>query len=154
MTQPLVIATAAKRQASLPLIAMGRVKRSYSITASAADASASNESVFRSAPTEARAAPDATQLALLARAHRSASLAEIVTALMSALAAAARDGLKAWLRARDERATYRALSALDARTLRDLGLDASEVRSLAGELAGAIEPTRVYALMKLRFLAI
>lgn len=154
MTQPLVTATAAKRQASLPLISLGRVKRSYSITASAANASASNESVFASAPAETRAAPDAMQLALLARAHRSASLAEIVTALVSALAAAARDGLKSWLRARSERETYRALSALDARTLRDLGLDASEVRSVAAELAGATEPTRAHALMKLRFLAI
>ncbi len=154
MTQPLVNATAAKRHASLPLISLGRVKRSYSITASAANASASNESVFVSAPAEMRAAPDATQLALLARAHRSASLAEIVVALVSALAATVRDWRKSWQRARDERDTHRALSALDARTLRDLGIDASEVRSVAAELAGGAESTRAYALMKLRFLAI
>jgi hypothetical protein len=150
----MVTATAAKRPATLPLISVGRVKRSYPIAATAADSSASNESVFSSAPTDTRVAPDATQLALLARTQRSASLAEIVSALVSALAATARDWRRSWLRAQNERATYRALSALDARTLRDLGLDVSEVRSIAGELSGASEPTRAYALMKLRFLAI
>jgi uncharacterized protein YjiS (DUF1127 family) len=154
MTQPLVNATAAKRPASLPSISIGRVKRSYSITASAADTSASNESVFGSASPETRAVPDATQLALLARAQRSAMLGEILATLVGAVAATVRDWRKSWLRARDERETYRALSALDARTLRDLGIDASEVRSVAAELAGGAESTRAYALMKLRFLAI
>ena len=41
--------------------------------------------------------------------------------------------------------TYHALSGLDARTLRDLGLDHSELASLAAELAGDAEPTRVHA---------
>lgn len=153
MTQPMVTATA-KRQATLPLISVGRVKRSYPIGATFADYGASNESLFSSAPTGTRVAPDATQLALLARTQRSASLAEIVSSLVSALAATARDWRKSWLQAQNERATYRALSALDARTLRDLGVDVSEVRSIAGELSGASEPTRAHALMKLRFLAI
>ena len=154
MTQAMTTATAARRQASLPLISVGRVKRSYPVTPSAVDAGASNESVFRSAPADTRSAPDATQLALLARAQRFASLAEIVAAVVSAFVAKVRGGWESWQRARDERDTYRALSALDARTLRDLGLDASEVRSVAAELSGASEPSRAYALMKLRFLAI
>lgn len=37
----------------------------------------------------------------------------------------------------DADATYRALSELDSRTLRDLGLDRSELRSIANEISYA-----------------
>jgi uncharacterized protein YjiS (DUF1127 family) len=52
-------------------------------------------------------------------------------------------------RGREEQATYRALAALDARTLRDVGLQRSEIRSIARELADR-HATRVHAQQSLR----
>jgi hypothetical protein len=43
----------------------------------------------------------------------------------------------------DARASYRALCELDARTLRDLGMDRSELRSVVLERHGEIEATRI-----------
>lgn len=51
----------------------------------------------------------------------------------------------AWQRQRFARAAVRALNGLDARTLRDLGLDRSELSSLAAELAGEAARQRVRA---------
>lgn len=101
-----------------------------------------------------RSAPDSMKLAVAARVHRSAALPDVVAAVIAALSAAARRRLAAWQRARDELATARALRGLDQRTLRDIGLDASEARSVAAELAGGTERTRIHALMTLRNLAI
>jgi uncharacterized protein YjiS (DUF1127 family) len=44
------------------------------------------------------------------------------------------------------RATCRALSGLDAHALRDLGFDCSEITSVAAEIAGDADPTRVSTL--------
>jgi uncharacterized protein YjiS (DUF1127 family) len=44
------------------------------------------------------------------------------------------------------RATRRALSSLDAHALRDLGFDRSEITSVAAEIAGDADPTRVSTL--------
>jgi uncharacterized protein YjiS (DUF1127 family) len=98
--------------------------------------------------------PDATEAAASARAARSASLWEIIAVVTEALRALARRAISAWRRQRDERATYRALHALDRRTLHDIGLDSSEARSVAAELAGGADRTRVQALMTLRYLSI
>jgi uncharacterized protein YjiS (DUF1127 family) len=78
----------------------------------------------------------------------------VIAAVFAALAASTRRAIAAWRRARDERATVHALRHLDSRTLRDLGLDASEIGSVAAELAGGVERTRVGALMTLRYLAL
>ena len=43
----------------------------------------------------------------------------------------------------DARDSYRALCKLDARTLRDLGMDRSELRSVVLERHGEIEATRI-----------
>jgi uncharacterized protein YjiS (DUF1127 family) len=51
---------------------------------------------------------------------------------------------------RQTRATYAALSGLDARTLRDLGFHPSEIGSVAAEIGGDADPTRVHA-MQARF---
>jgi uncharacterized protein YjiS (DUF1127 family) len=170
-------ATAAKTHAALPLIAVGRVKRSYSVAERGAQASndaqykasATNDELtawarraaastgFGDAATSAppvAPAPDAMQLALAVRAERHAALAEIIAALMTAMKDALRGVVAQWKRSRSERETFHALRELDARTLRDLGMDASELRSVAMEISGASDPTRAHALMRLKFLAI
>jgi len=48
------------------------------------------------------------------------------------------------------RATWLALRELDARTLRDLGFDRSEILSVAIEAGGGLQPTRIDRLQTLR----
>ena len=50
--------------------------------------------------------------------------------------------LAAWKRRRHMNETRNALLRLDARTLRDIGIDASEIVSVACEASGATEPQR------------
>lgn len=97
---------------------------------------------------------DAYQLAIESRAARSASLAVILGTLIAAVSAAAHRLYASWSRARSARATYRALRELDTRTLHDLGLDRSEMRSMAAEIAGESDRTRVQALRTLRALSL
>lgn len=170
-------ATAAKSHVALPLISVGRVKRTYSVAER--DAPASNDAQYKASATNdeltawarraaassgfgdavtgsprVAPAPDALHLARAVRAERHAAFAEIIAALMTAMNDAIRGVIARWKRIRSERETFRALHALDARTLRDLGIDASELRSVAMEVSGATDPTRVHALMRLKFLAI
>lgn len=170
-------AIAAKSHVALPLISVGRVKRTYSVAER--DAPASNDAQYKSSATNdeltawarraaassgfgdavtgsprVAPAPDALHLARAVRAERHAALAEIIAALMTAMNDAIRGVIARWKRIRSERETFRALHALDARTLRDLGIDASELRSVAMEVSGATDPTRAHALMRLKFLAI
>jgi uncharacterized protein YjiS (DUF1127 family) len=98
--------------------------------------------------------PDAYRLTLEARSESSASLAAILAALAAAVASAVRRLHASWSMARSARATYRALRQLDARTLHDLGLDRSEMRSVAAEIAGESDRTRVQALRTLRALSL
>ena len=170
-------ATAAKSHVALPLISVGRVKRTYSVAERNAPASndaqykasASNDELttwarraaasrgfgdVATSSTRVAPAPDALHLALAARVERHAALAEILAALMTATNDAIRGAFARWKRSRSERETFHALRALDARTLRDLGMDTSELRSVAMEVSGATDPTRAHALMRLKFLAI
>jgi uncharacterized protein YjiS (DUF1127 family) len=62
--------------------------------------------------------------------------------MLRSVAARVRQLIAAWRRRRDAYATFRSLQAVDARTLRDIGIDASEVRSIAAELSGAASATR------------
>jgi len=94
--------------------------------------------------------PDAYRLTLEARSERSASLAAILATLAAAVALAVRRLHASWSMARSARATYRALRQLDVRTLHDLGLDRSEMRSVAAEIAGESDRTRIQALRTLR----
>lgn len=64
-------------------------------------------------------------------------------ALLSRLGTCVRGPMAAWRRRRVERLTDQALRQLDARLLRDLGLDRSEAGSVACELSGSAERTRV-----------
>jgi uncharacterized protein YjiS (DUF1127 family) len=98
--------------------------------------------------------PDAYRLAIDARAARGSSLAAILGTLIAAVHATAHRLYASWSRARSARATYRALSQLDARTLRDLGIDHSEMGSVAAEIAGEADRTRVQALRTLRMLSL
>ena len=54
-----------------------------------------------------------------------------------------------WKRRQRASATYAALSELDARTLRDLGFDRSELSSVAAEIAGDVHSTRVRTVRRL-----
>jgi uncharacterized protein YjiS (DUF1127 family) len=98
--------------------------------------------------------PDAYRLTREARSARDASLAAIVATLVAAVASAVRRLHASWSMARSARATYRALRELDARTLHDLGLDRSEMRSVAAEIAGESDRTRIQALRTLRALSL
>ena len=87
-----------------------------------------------------------------ARASWSASLREILAAMINALWDNARGWTAQWKQYQLQRATYDALGELDARTLHDIGLTRSELRSVAVELTGEAEPTRAHVLMRLRSL--
>jgi uncharacterized protein YjiS (DUF1127 family) len=63
---------------------------------------------------------------------------DFVTVLRSAAAA--------WHRMRRQRADLRELLALDSRTLRDIGVNRSELPSLVAELVGAQPATRRHAM--------
>jgi uncharacterized protein YjiS (DUF1127 family) len=96
------------------------------------------------------APPTSYELYHDARAHRSFTLGEIIIALMQALAAFARQSLARHRQRRRARSTYDALRQLDDRTLRDLGFDRSEIRSVAAEIAREVERTRVRTLRSAR----
>lgn len=161
---------------SLPNIvaSVGRIKRSYLLNTRVRGATASNDPTypqqdphelaawarravlangFGEAPTNSRSPVPLAQDAA-ANAYRSVGFAVIVSELARATLRAVRGAFATWRRQRDRYATERALSVLDARTLRDLGIDPSEVQSVAMELGGGAEPTRVQALMRLRFMQI
>lgn len=168
---------AARSERALPLLAIGRVKRTYSV-ADAPRGGASNDAEFQAdrladdfVPWAARSSAangfgDAA-VGTVQRIERewmhgsfasgaaiNASLIEIAAAIAASTRAAVRRLLAAWRRWRDQQATLNALRALDARTLRDLGIDPSEVGSVAVELSGISDPTRAHALMSLRNLAV
>lgn len=88
-----------------------------------------------------------------ARAHRSAAVAQMIGAGLRSLAAMLGRGLDAYRRHSRMRATYHALSQLDASTLRDLGFHRSELMSVAAEASGAVNPTRARVMAQRRQLA-
>jgi len=86
--------------------------------------------------------------------HRRASLRQICLAVGATIGAALRELVQRWREQRELRRTYRALGHLDERTLKDIGLGDHEAGSIAAELAGRAERTRIQALRTLRELAI
>ena len=94
------------------------------------------------------------ELALAARAAAHAGIGEILAALAQGFASQMRSVIASWKRARDARATRRALEQLDSRTLRDIGFERSEVASVAAELTGGAPVTRIRTLMTLHHLSI
>ena len=81
---------------------------------------------------------------------RSSRMARIVEATLRAVGAIARRIYSGWKRQKQASDTYFALRELDAHTLRDLGFDRSEIRSVAAEIAGDADPTRVLTVQALR----
>jgi uncharacterized protein YjiS (DUF1127 family) len=84
-----------------------------------------------------------------ARVHRSLTLGEIIVAAIRAVGAIARRAYARHRLRRQARATYDTLRQLDDRTLRDLGFDRSEIRSVVAQLTGEAEYTHVRALQTL-----
>jgi uncharacterized protein YjiS (DUF1127 family) len=79
--------------------------------------------------------------------HRSFSLGKIVIAAINAARAIARQTHARYQQRQHASAIYDALRELDDRTLHDLGLDRSEITSVAAEVTGEAKPARVRALM-------
>jgi uncharacterized protein YjiS (DUF1127 family) len=78
--------------------------------------------------------------------HKTSGMRELVADIAQAVAAVSRRIYGTWRQRQQAWATYRALRDLDARTLRDIGIDRSELRSIAAEVSGAIEVNRVHAV--------
>lgn len=89
--------------------------------------------------------PTSYELMQLARRHRALMVGALAAAAVQGAAAIARR-VYARLRQRwHARATYDSLQQLGDRELRDLGLDRSELASIAAEVSGGAESTRVRA---------
>ena len=90
--------------------------------------------------------PMSYELHQAARAHRSYILGQAIAAAIQTIVAIARRALARHRQRRQAGVAYDALRQLDDRTLRDLGFDRSEIMSVAAEVAGEAECTRVRAL--------
>ena len=95
--------------------------------------------------TGAYAQPAAVQLHAAARTRRARAIGAAIAGAARALASTLRQLLADYRRHRDERETHRALAWLDARALRDIGLDRSEIGSIARELAEG-NATRIHSI--------
>ena len=104
------------------------------------DGAAVGDGAITDAPS---ARPTSYELYHYARAYRSFTLGEIIVAVMQAVAAIARQALACYAQHQRARSMYDALRQLDDHTLRDLGFDRSEIRSVVAELAGKAECTRM-----------
>jgi GNAT superfamily N-acetyltransferase/uncharacterized protein YjiS (DUF1127 family) len=96
------------------------------------------------------ARPTSYDLHRAAGARRSFSLGEIIVAVFQAAGAIARRAQARYRQRRQARAIRDALHQLDDRALRDLGFDRSEIASVAAEVTGEAERTRVRAIPGMR----
>jgi len=96
--------------------------------------------------TASSARPISYGLHQAAFAYRSFTLGEIIVAAIQAVGAIARRAYARHRQRRRAKASYDALCELDDRALRDLGFHRSEIRSVAAEVTGEAEYTRVRAL--------
>jgi uncharacterized protein YjiS (DUF1127 family) len=92
------------------------------------------------------ARPTSYDLHRAARAYRSVILGEFIVAAIQAVGAIARRAYARQRQRRQATAIHDALRRLDDRALRDLGFDRSETRSVAAEVTGEAEHTRVRAI--------
>jgi len=90
--------------------------------------------------------PSSYELHQAARANRAFVLGEMLASAVRAVRVVLRSAYSRYRDYRQQSALYDTLSELDDRTLRDLGFDRSEIRSVAAEWAGEAEATRVRVL--------
>ena len=95
----------------------------------------------------ASARPTSYELYLAARINRAFTLAEIIAEMVWAVGAFARRAYAGYRQRREASALSDALRQLDDRMLRDLGFDRSELRSVAAEVTGEAETTRLRVLL-------
>ena len=74
----------------------------------------------------------------------------IIEAILTGVHSLVRPVVAWWRRRQQASATYLALQALDARALRDLGFDRSEISSVAAEIAGDAARTRARTVRRLQ----
>jgi uncharacterized protein YjiS (DUF1127 family) len=91
--------------------------------------------------------PDAFLLHAAARADLARRVGELAITALGFLVRPLQRLRAEYGRHQQAQATYRALRGLDARTLRDIGLDRSELRSVAAEANGLTAATRLQALL-------
>jgi uncharacterized protein YjiS (DUF1127 family) len=89
----------------------------------------------------------ATEVHQTARAYRSYAFGEIAVAVVTTVVEGILEMLARWQQYRKARDIRRALSELDDRTLHDLGLYRGEIGSVAAELSGSAERTRMLSAL-------
>ena len=87
----------------------------------------------------------AARLHAAARRQRARAIGAAIAGAARSIASPLHQLIADYRRHRDERETHRALTWLDARALRDIGLDRSEIGSIARELAGG-HATRMHSM--------
>jgi len=95
----------------------------------------------------ARTKPDAREMHRAARAYRSYTFGEVTVAVVTAMVDGMVEMLARWQRYRQARQIRLALGELDDRTLRDLGLYRGEIGSVAAEMSGNAERTRMLSTL-------
>lgn len=129
---------------TVPAASFGRIARTSSASSRLAGVVtvSANEADIHSAAS--RDLEDLNGLALHAEARKqqSRAIGALILAMTQALSASIRRALRDLRKRRDYRATYRALAGLDARTLKDIGIDRGDIRSVAHGLTYG-DPTRV-----------
>ena len=93
------------------------------------------------------AVPERETVVALAHAERTRQMGDMLLGALAAPARLARRALVRYRQYRDARQMYEALRQLDDRALHDLGLDRSELTSIAHEVAGRAEATRAHLWM-------
>lgn len=93
------------------------------------------------------ARPASYELHQAMRTRRSFTLGEAIVAAIRAAGVIARRAYARYRQRRQAGAFYDALRQLDDHTLRDLGFDRSEIRSVVAEVTGAAEHTRLRVVL-------
>jgi len=121
-----------------PAASFGRIARISTAAnrpAAVATISANEADIHSGAPGDPVVDLNGFSLHATARQERSRAIGNLIVAMGQVLSASIRRALLDMRRRRDEQMTYRALAELDARTLKDIGIDRGEIRSVAHGLA-------------------